>query len=86
VIGEVRYSEDEYEFEGGSTLLVSNDDPFMHDFKVAELDISEQTNPGSSVLVEIPDEPGDYIFYCSLHTFDPDSPEGEDMAARFSIA
>jgi len=74
-----------YEFAPGSTVLVRNDDPFLHTFTVEELDIDEAVGPGSEVLVEIPDEPGDYVLFCRPHS-DPNEPDPEeDMAAELSV-
>lgn len=66
---------------GGSTIYVENDDPFFHTFTVDELGIDEAFTVGSSKVIEIPDEPGTYIFYCTPHsdTESPD-PDDEDMA------
>lgn len=76
---------DSYEVEAGSTVLVRNDDPFLHTFSVDELDIDEAISPGSEILVEIPDEPGTYILYCRPHTFDPKNPNDDDMAAELEV-
>lgn len=79
------FPSDEISLAGGSTVLVRNDDPFMHTFTVDELDIDEVLTPGSSVLVEIPDEPGQYVVFCQPHTSDPDDPGEDDMAAVLTI-
>lgn len=74
-----------YEVTGGSSVLVRNDDPFMHTFSVDELGIDEVITPGSEVLIEIPDEGGEYVLYCRPHTFDPKNPQDEDMAAELTV-
>jgi plastocyanin len=67
------------EVGAGESLLVHNADPFMHDFVVTELGIEEVVTPGSDVLIEVPDAPGSYVVYCTLHsdTSDP-QPDPED--------
>jgi plastocyanin len=79
------FDEDAYEVEAGSTVLVRNDDPFMHTFSIDELEIDEPMSPGSEILVEIPDEPGTYLLYCRPHTSDPEDPSEDDMAAEFDV-
>jgi len=75
----------DYQLEPGTTVLVRNDDPFLHTFTIEELDIDETMTPGSEELIEIPDEPGDYIVFCRPHS-DPEEPNPEDdMAARLTI-
>lgn len=71
---------------GGSTIYVRNDDPFFHDFVVDGLDVEEGFTVGTSRRIQIPDEPGTYVFYCSLHsdTESPD-PDDEDMAGRLVV-
>ena len=54
--------------EGGS-LLVTNSDPFAHDFTLKDLDIYVHVGPGSEVIVELTAAPpGTYDYYCSLHS------------------
>ena len=79
------YDQDSYEVDGGSSVVVRNDDPYLHTFTIDELGIDEQLSPGSEVLVEIPAQAGDYVVYCKPHTFDPEDPSEEDMAAEFSV-
>lgn len=90
--GEPAVVASDFEFEpktleasAGETIVVSNDDPFGHTFTVDELDIDEALAPGASVEVEIPDEPGDYIFYCMPHTSSPEDPSEDDMAGDLTI-
>jgi plastocyanin len=75
-----------YRFDPGTTLLVRNDDPFLHTFTVDALGIDVTMGPGDEVLVDIPNRPGAYALYCRPHTETPDEPEyGSDMAARLTI-
>ena len=90
--GDVEVVASDFEFDpgtievaGGETILVRNDDPFMHTFTIDHLGIDETLNPGSSVLIEVPDEGGDHIFYCRPHTFDPDDPSEDDMAGELTV-
>lgn len=73
---------------GGSRLFVENDDPFFHTFTVKELSIDESFTVGSSKIIDIPDRPGTYIFYCEPHS-DPTSPDPDeedgDMAGRITV-
>lgn len=71
---------------GGSRILVKNDDPFFHTFTIDELGIDEGFAVGSSLVVEIPQKPGTYIFYCTPHSDaeNPD-PDENDMAGRITI-
>ena len=79
------FPEEEISVAGGSTVLVRNDDPFMHTFTVEELDIDVVLSPGSSELIEIPAEAGTYIVFCQPHTSDPEDPSEDDMAATLTI-
>lgn len=58
----------EFEVDGGDTILVQNNDPFFHTFTIDELDINVDLGPGSQALVDVPDRPGSYRFYCIPHT------------------
>lgn len=84
-LSDFEFDSDSYEFEGGSTVLVRNDDPFLHTFTVEELDIDVVMNPGSEELVEIPMRSGDYILFCQPHTQDPEDPDEDDMAAEMVV-
>jgi len=85
VLKDFEFDETDYAFDPGSTVLVRNDDPFLHTFTVEELDIDEAITPGSEVLVEIPDESGSYVLFCRPHS-DPEEPDPEeDMAANLTI-
>lgn len=85
VLKDFEFDEESYDFAAGSTVLVRNDDPFLHTFTIEELDIDETLTPGSEALVQIPDQSGDYIVFCQPHS-DPNEPDPEDdMAARATI-
>lgn len=72
--------------EGGDSILVRNDDPFLHTFTIEALGIDESLTPGDVILVEVPDKPGTYTLYCRPHTENPDDPEERDMAGKISIS
>lgn len=74
-----------YDLAGGSTVLVRNEDPFLHTFTIDDLDIDIALGPNDEALVEIPAQAGDYIVYCVPHTSDPEAPEDDDMAATMTI-
>ena len=84
-LSDFEFDSESYDFAAGTTILVRNDDPFTHTFTVEDLDIDETLTPGKEVLVEVPDESGDYILFCRPHTSDPDDPSDDDMAADFSV-
>ena len=73
---------------GGSKILVTNDDPFFHTFTIDELRIDEPFAVGSSLIIDVPQKPGTYIFYCTPHS-DADSPsidpDDNDMAGQLTI-
>ena len=77
-LNDFEFDKDSYSFDGGTTVLVRNDDPFTHTFTVEELDIDEAVTPGSEILVEIPDETGDFELICEPH-------EDQDMVADLSV-
>lgn len=53
----------------GGSLLVSNSDPFAHDFTLTDLDIYVHVGPGSEAIVDLASAaPGTYDYYCSLHS------------------
>ena len=79
------FDEDGYELEGGATVLVQNDDPFVHTFTVDELGIDVELGPSSEKLVEIPEESGAYVLYCDPHTEDKDDPSEDDMASELTV-
>ena len=90
--GDVEVVASDFEFEpgtfqvaAGESILVRNDDPFLHTFTVDDLDIDESLNPGSEVLIEVPEGGGSYTFYCRPHTFEPDDPSEDDMAGELTV-
>lgn len=58
----------EFEVDGGDTILVQNNDAFLHTFTIDELDINVELGPGSQALVTVPDRSGTYRFYCIPHS------------------
>jgi plastocyanin len=84
-LSDFEFDEDAYEVPGGGTVLVKNDDPFLHTFTVDELDIDEDFGPGSEKLIAIPAEAGTYVLYCEPHTSDPDDPSEDDMASELTV-
>ena len=76
---------DTIEVSAGDTILVRNDDAFLHTFTVDELDINVEIGPKSEELVEIPEGSGSYIFYCTPHTMTPEEPGEGDMAGELTI-
>jgi plastocyanin len=79
------FDHDEYAVGAGSTVLVTNSDPFAHTFTVEALDLDVDLGPGDEVLVTIPEAPGTYVLYCEPHTSDPDDPGEDDMAAVLEV-
>lgn len=84
-LSDFEFPDDEISLAADSTVLVRNDDPFLHTFTVEELDIDVVLSPGASELVEIPADPGTYIVFCQPHTSDPEDPDSGDMAATLTI-
>jgi plastocyanin len=76
------FQEGTYTVADGDTILVHNSDGFMHDFTVHELGIATDVLPGSSELVEVPDRPGTYTIFCTLHS----NPEATDAADGDMVA
>jgi plastocyanin len=74
-----------YSVEGGSRVLVRNDDPFLHTFTVDELGIDEVVTPGSEKLIAIPSRPGSYFLYCQPHTGDKEDPGEDDMVGTLVV-
>lgn len=80
------FVEGSYEVTTGQTLGVHNSDGFVHDFTVHELDIAETLLPGEDAVIDVPDQPGTYTIYCTLHS-DPaatDATDG-DMVATLVV-
>ena len=80
-----KFDRAEYEVSGGTTVFVSNEDPFFHTFTIDELKIDEGFVAASSKRIEIPRQPGTYVLYCRPHTANPQNPEEDDMAARIRV-
>lgn len=66
-----------FEFEEGTyevdadqatTLLLRNEDAFVHDFTVPGLDVASTLAPGDEVLLEVTAPAGTYTVYCTLHS------------------
>lgn len=71
--------------EGGSTVVVRNDDLFYHTLTVDELDIHVDLTPGDEVTVQIPDRAGSFVMYCEPHTSDREDPGEGDMAGTLEV-
>lgn len=84
-IKDFEFGEDSYQVAAGSKVFVDNNDPFFHTFTVDGLDIDEELVGGSSKIIEIPQEPGEYILYCKPHTTDVEDPGEDDMASRITV-
>jgi plastocyanin len=80
------FVEGTYETAAGGSIVVRNDDPFLHDFTVPDLGIAVDVLPGSSQLVELDAQPGEYTIYCTLHS-DPsaEQPSPDEMAATLVV-
>lgn len=68
----------------GGSLVVVNEDPFMHTFTVDALGIDVKLLPGDSTIVELPDAAGTYTYYCIPHSFEAGEAE-DDMAATLTL-
>jgi plastocyanin len=79
------FDEAGYEVPAGGTVLVKNDDPFVHTFTVDALDIDVDLGPSSEVLVDVPAETGSFVLYCEPHTNDPEDPSEDDMASELTV-
>lgn len=72
---------------GGSTILLVNDDPFYHDFRVKALGIKVGLTPGSKKLVAIPATAGTYPFYCQPHgSEDPAEADEDSMNGTLTVS
>jgi plastocyanin len=85
VMKSFKFNGESYVLRPGTTVLVRNDDPFVHTFTVDALGINKRTNPGDRLLVRVPAHPGTFILYCTLHTSNPTNPKPDDMAAKVVI-
>lgn len=55
----------------GGTVLVSNEDLFIHDFTVPDLDVELSLRAGGQAIVDLSDAPaGTYELICTLHEVD----------------
>jgi hypothetical protein len=79
------YDQSAYAFGGGSSIVVRNDDPFLHTFTIDTLGIDVALGPNSAEVVEIPAQPGTYVVYCRPHTSNPDAPTADDMASQLTV-
>lgn len=53
----------------GGSLLITNSDPFAHDFTLDDLNIYVHFGPGSEAIVDLSSAaPGNYQYFCSLHS------------------
>lgn len=84
-LSDFEFDEAGYDTSSGSTILVRNDDPWLHTFTIDALDIDVALNPGSEKLIEVPAEPGTYVLYCAPHTSDPEDPAEDDMASELTV-
>jgi hypothetical protein len=85
VMKSFKFNTKSYVLRSGSSVLVRNDDPFVHTFTVDALGIDKRTNPGDRLLVLVPDRPGTFVLYCTLHTSNAKNPKPDDMAAKIVI-
>ena len=84
-LSDFSFDQSSYEAAAGDTVVVSNDDPFLHTFTIDDLEIDEALSPGSEISIEIPEGTGSYVVYCKPHTSEPEDPSSDDMAAEFSV-
>jgi len=85
VMKSFKFTSKRYVLRAGSTVLIRNDDPFVHTFTVDAIGIDKRTHPGDRIILRVPDRPGSFILYCRLHTGDPKNPTPDDMASRIEI-
>lgn len=85
VMKDFTFDPDSVSVSGGETLHLKNSDPFLHTFTIDALDIDVTFGPGSSKLVTIPADAGEYVFYCTPHTGNPEDPSGDDMGGRLTV-
>lgn len=82
------FTEHTYEIQADepATLLVRNQDTFVHDITVPELGVATTVRPGDEVLVELTAAAGTYTIYCSLHSdMDTKDPMAAGMAAELVV-
>lgn len=68
----------------GASVVVRNQDPFMHTFTIDDLGIDVELLPGSASVVELPATPGTWTYYCIPHSGEAGAGE-DDMAATLTI-
>ena len=63
------FAPEDTDVDTGGNVLLTNSDPFVHDFVVDELGIDVTVGPGSEALVAFDGAaPGTYQYICSLHS------------------
>ena len=83
----------DFEFEphdsvvfAGGRLLIHNSDAFAHDFTLDENDLYTYIGPGGEAIVDLSGlSPGEYEYFCSLHTFVTEDGEKEGMTGFLTI-
>jgi plastocyanin len=65
---DTKFDQEAYAVDGGAQVFVDNEDPAQHTFTVDELDVNVSISPLSEDLVKLPDKPGNYRLYCTLHS------------------
>jgi hypothetical protein len=67
-------------------LLIHNSDAFAHDFTLEENDLYTYIGPGGEAVVDLIGlSPGEYEYFCSLHTFETEDGEREGMTGILTI-
>ena len=70
---------------GEASVVVRNNDAFMHTFTIDELGVDVQLIPGSAEVITFPAEPGQTIaYYCVPHSSEGGD-EPDDMAGTLAI-
>ncbi|MEA1903646.1 MAG: cupredoxin domain-containing protein [Actinomycetota bacterium] len=70
----------------GDRLLITNSDAFAHDFTLEEYDLYTYFGPGGEAIVDLSDlPPGDYKYFCSLHTFEGEDGQKDGMTGTLTI-
>lgn len=72
------------------TLLIDNNDAFLHTFTIEELGIDVELLPGDETLISLGGaDTGTYTFYCKPHS-SPDNPDpgpdSDDMAGTITVS
>ena len=80
------FDEDAYEVPAGGTVLVKNDDPFLHTFTIDDARHRRGPRPRRArSSSRSPRTPGTYVLVCEPHTSDPDDPAEDDMASEITV-